>query len=120
MQHPDRYDGRSKPSTWLCAIGKNLYFSELRRQRRQVPIPEEAALPEDTAPFEERFADRETARVMLRKARELDAPYREVFFQRLAGLSFKEIGDAQNRTETWARVTFFRAKTTLLSELEEP
>ena len=25
MENIRRYDGKSKPSTWLCTIGKNLY-----------------------------------------------------------------------------------------------
>ena len=105
------------PSTWLCAIAKNLYFSELRRQKRRVPFPE--AAPQDTVPFEEQLVDRETARSLLRVAKELREPYRQVFFLRFSGLPFREIGDAAGKTESWARVTFFRAKAMILSELEE-
>lgn len=32
LQKPPHDQGACKPSTWLCAIAKNLYFSELRRQ----------------------------------------------------------------------------------------
>lgn len=34
-------------------------------------------------------------------------------------MSFREIGFALNRTENWARVTFFRAKDKLILKLEE-
>ena len=100
LQKPPHDQGACKPSTWLCAIAKNLYFSELRRQKRRVPFPE--AAPQDTIPFEEQLVDRETARSL-----------------RLSGLPFREIGDAAGKTESWARVTFFRAKAMILSELEE-
>ena len=63
--------------------------------------------------------DRETARSLLRVAKELREPYRQVFFLRFSGLPFREIGDAAGKTESWGRVTFFRAKAMILSELEE-
>lgn len=55
LQKPPHDQGACKPSTWLCAIAKNLYFSELRRQKRRVPFPD--AAPQDTVPFEERLVD---------------------------------------------------------------
>lgn len=41
----------------------------------------------------------------------LDIITREVIYLRITGeLSFKEIGTILNKTETWARVTFYRGK----------
>ena len=41
----------------------------------------------------------------------LEEPYKEVFWMRTFGeLSFKEIGEIHGKTESWARVTFYRAK----------
>lgn len=41
----------------------------------------------------------------------LDEQTKEVIYLRLTGeLSFKEIGDVLNKTENWARVTFYRGK----------
>ncbi len=41
----------------------------------------------------------------------LNQPYQEVFWMRTFGeLSFKEIGDIFEKTESWARVTYHRAK----------
>ena len=37
---------------------------------------------------------------------------------RLEGLSHREIGAALGRSETWARVTFFRAKGQILERME--
>ena len=34
----DSYDGRVKPSTWLCTIGKNLYLNEQKRFRKHIPL----------------------------------------------------------------------------------
>ena len=41
----------------------------------------------------------------------LDEKTREVIYLRITGeLSFKEIGDILNKSENWARVTFYRGK----------
>jgi len=33
-----------------------------------------------------------------------------VYLRAFGGLSFREIGDVLGKTETWARVTFYRGK----------
>ena len=33
-----------------------------------------------------------------------------VYLRAFGGLSFREIGDVMGKTETWARVTFYRGK----------
>ena len=44
----------------------------------------------------------------------LDEKTREVMYLRITGeLSFKEIGIILNKTENWARVTFYRGKSKL-------
>ena len=49
----------------------------------------------------------------------LESNSKEVVHLRITGeLSFKEIGDILGKTETWARVTFYRAKKKL-EEVDE-
>ena len=49
----------------------------------------------------------------------LKEPYREVFMLRVFGdLSFKEIADVCDKSESWAKVTFYRAKNKLIEDLE--
>ena len=48
---------------------------------------------------------------LLRRVHQLPEPGREVVYLRsFGGLSFREIGDVLGKTETWARVTFYRCK----------
>ena len=48
---------------------------------------------------------------LYKKIQKLDKQTREVIYLRITGeLSFKEIGDILNKTENWARVTFYRGK----------
>lgn len=110
------YDGSVKPSTWLCAIGKNLYLNERKRFKRHVPLDDVVVVQEDT--MEEKLIDKDTANRIQALARALEEPKNQVFAMRLNGLSFREIGEALGKTENWARVTFFRAKNEILDRLE--
>ena len=50
----------------------------------------------------------------------LKEPYREVFMLRVFGeLSFKEIADVCGKSESWAKVTFYRSKNKLIEEMEK-
>ena len=50
----------------------------------------------------------------------LEEPYKEVFSLRVfSELSFKQIADIFGKTESWARVTFHRAKLKISEKLEE-
>lgn len=116
IQSIRRYDGTCKPSTWLCTIGRNLYFNECKRKKRHVPF--EATHPV-AVDLEEDYIQKELAQRTLKNAAVLESPYREVFFLRFEGLSFREIGTAMEKTENWARVTYFRAKTKIRVETED-
>ena len=106
----DRFDGSCKVSVWLCQIAKHLWYQHLRRRRREAPLPEE--VPETPAPSAEAdVLERQGQVELLKRVHGLPEPGREVVYLRVfGGLSFREIGDVLGRTETWARVTFYRSK----------
>ena len=105
-----RFDGGCKVTVWLCQIAKHLWYQHLRKHRREVPMPEDP--PELPAPSAEEGAlEREGKLELLRLIHDLPEEPREVVYLRVfGGLSFREIGDICGRTETWARVTFYRTK----------
>ena len=111
----DRFDGKCKVSVWLCQIAKHLWYQQLRKQKREVPLSEEGIdVPLPSA--EEETLDRAGRLELLRQVHSLPEPYREVVYLRAFGdLSFREIGDVLGKTETWARVTFYRGKEKLRS-----
>ena len=37
IQSIHRYDGKYKPSTWLCTIGRNLFLNELKQKNAMFP-----------------------------------------------------------------------------------
>jgi len=110
-----RYDGTCKPSTWLCAIGKHLFYNECKRKKRSQRFSE--ATPPPAADPQQLYIEKEEIHRLLHSAAGLDAPYREVLFLRLEGLSFREIGSVMEKSENWARVTYFRAKAKIREEM---
>lgn len=106
----DRFDGSCKLSVWLCQIAKHLWYQHLRKQKREAPLPDEPPeLPIPSA--EEGLLEQEGRLELLKQIHALPEQQREVVYLRAFGnLSFREIGDVLGKTETWARVTFYRGK----------
>ena len=106
----DRFDGSCKLSVWLCQIAKHLWYQHLRKTKREAPVPEQP--PEVPAPSaEEGLLAQENRLELLKQIHALPEVQREVVYLRAFGnLSFREIGDVLGKTETWARVTFYRGK----------
>ncbi|MDV5055833.1 RNA polymerase sigma factor [Faecalibacterium duncaniae] len=84
-----------------------------RRQKRELPplddtltdVPSPAPLPG------EELEQLEGALSLYQKLHALPEPYREVFWLRVYGeLTFAEIAALHHKTESWARVTFYRAR----------
>ena len=107
----DRFKGDCKVSVWLCQIAKHLWYQHLRKRKPEEPLLEDS-LPGPSA--EEDTLARQGHLDLLRQIHALPPNTREVVYLRaFGGLSFREIGDVLGRTETWARVTFYRGKEAL-------
>ena len=104
------FRGESETLTWLCAISKNLFYDEMRRQSRQSKEADTEIADTDGDPAAAVANADASFRIHL-VLHELDEPYKEVFELRCFGeLSFKQIGTIFKKTESWARVTYHRAK----------
>lgn len=113
------FRGECRLDVWLCKIARNTCLSMLKKRNRQAELPPADDLPaiEDMAG---KLEDRETALLVHKLLHELPEPYREVFWLRVFGeLEFREIGALFQKSESWARVTFHRAKLKLQKRLEE-
>ncbi len=113
------FRGESDSYTWLCAIAKNLFIDEKRRNSRfeQVELDKQ----QDTGKsFEKSLMDSDISIRVHRVLHEMEEPYKEVFQLRIFGeLSFKEIGSIFGKTETWARVTYHRARIMIKERMEK-
>ena len=111
LLHIHRFKGECRLSVWLCQIAKHLWYQHLRKRKPEEPLPEDG-LPGPSA--EEDVLTRQGHLDLLRQIHALPPSTREVVYLRaFGGLSFREIGDVLGRTETWARVTFYRGKEAL-------
>ena len=112
------FRGESDEVTWLCAIAKNFFLDEKKRQGRTEPIPEEET--DRGKSVEQTAEDRDTSFRIHMALHALEEPYREVFELRVFGeLSFREIGMIFGKTENWARVTYHRSKIKLQERMDE-
>ena len=110
----DSYKGECKISVWLCQIAKNLWYDQCRKNKRIVNVTEELFDIETTNMAEEQVIANDEKVFLYKKMQKLDEKTREVMYLRITGeLSFKEIGVILNKTENWARVTFYRGKNKL-------
>jgi len=113
----DSFNGNCKLSTWLCKIARNTFYSYTKKHNRQVDYPLDAILSDEN--IEEQFADKEIAYAIHKVLHKLNEPYKEVFWLRIFGeLSFAQIGALFEKTESWARVTYYRAKIMIKEELQ--
>lgn len=112
------FRGDCKPEVWLCQIAKNTYFTALKKQKRTVPLNERAherGTPPNT-PAD--ISAVENTLTLYGVLHTLPDPYKEVFWMRALGnLSFFEIGAVFGKSESWARVTYHRARLMLKEKM---
>ena len=121
LEKIDSFQGRSDPATWLCSIAKNEYFNRRRRRCRELPLEPDAPLPSGgDGSVEERLQNKEQTMLLYRHLHTLPEPYREVFMLRVfSELKYGQIASLFGKTESWARVTYYRAKQDLQRRMKE-
>ena len=112
----DSFDGKCKVSVWLCQIAKNTYISMCRKNMHLDPDADTATRVSEID-IEASFCSRDAAFAIHKILHTLDEPYKEVFSLRTFGeLSFRQIGELFGKTESWARVTYHRARLKIKEE----
>ncbi|MGE7921308.1 RNA polymerase sigma factor [Viridibacillus sp. NPDC093762] len=120
-----RYNGKCKMSVWLCQIAKHTFYNYLKKEKRDdyssveymmqigLDIRSTVDLPDVEV------ARRDTLISIHKEIHLLNEPYREIFLLRIfMDLSFKEIGEIFDKSENWARVTYYRAKLKLAERID--
>ena len=102
---------------WLCQIAKNTYFAWYNEQKKTESL-ENASFQDLTESIEDSFEQKELSQKALISLHELEEPYKEVFMLSVFGrLSLKDISNIFKKSESWARVTFYRAKQKLSEKM---
>lgn len=113
----------SNAKAWLCQIAKNLFYDYSRRKKpEQDPdgtVIENVVL-ELYPSVEESLVKWELNFRIHKILHTLDEPYKEVFSLRVFGeLSFADIGSIFDKSDGWARITYFRARNKIREEFEK-
>ena len=120
MKSIGSFKGSCDVRVWLCQIAKNTYLTYCKRNGRFAGEEADSAIPDDTPSVEERLIDKSETMAVHKILHKLEEPYKEVFSLRIfSELSFAQIAEVFGKTESWARVTFHRAKLKIINELEE-
>lgn len=115
LKNIDSFRGQCRLYVWLCQIAKNTYLTQLQKQSRASP---EVEVPSGES-LEDRLLTRESAFEIHKVLHRLPEPYKEVFSLRVFGeLPFSQIGELFGKTESWARVTYHRARMKIKEELQ--
>lgn len=115
------FKGECKVSVWLCQIAKYSWYKHLRKTKsHNCDSYDEVSF--EIVGYHNLEADllkSENKMELFKKIHLLDSQSKEIIFLRISGeLSFREISDIFNKSENWARVSFYRAKQKLL-EVQE-
>lgn len=113
-----KHSGKSSELTWLCSIAKNLYYDEIRRKQKLTGMDDVNNAP-SSDDLERSVSDSDAAFRIHLVLHELEEPYKEVFQLRVFGeLSFAQIASIFRKTESWARVTYHRARLRIKERME--
>lgn len=107
-----------KVMVWLCQIAKNTYFAWYNQQKKLQPL-EETEISDTLPDLADIFTQRELSSAAYACLHKMDEPYKEVFMLCVfGGLSLKEISSLFGKSESWARVTFYRAKQKMMEGMK--
>ena len=113
-----RLRGPEKACAWLLQIAKNSFYTWYNSRHKTAELDEE--LEADIPDLAEALIQKDLSREAFARLHELEEPYKEVFLLSVfANLSLTEISALFGKSESWARVTFYRAKKKLLRKLRE-
>ena len=118
--HINQFEGRCSIDTWLCQIAKNLYFKEMKRRKRfdgkEIDLNHSDTGENLFLLLEDKQKTIEIHRIL----RTLSSTYKEVFTLHIfAELTFKEIAEIYDKSESWAKMSFYRAKAELIKKMED-
>lgn len=120
----NKFKGDCSVKTWLFKIAQNKWKNYLKHSKNKQIY----SLDEDTEEiekdllepsFENDLYEKEKIMTLYKSIHKLDEKTKEVIYLKLkSDFTFKEIGEILNKSEEWARVTFYRGKQKLKEDIE--
>ena len=118
LKNIDNFKGNSHIKVWLCQIAKNTYFTKYNQKNKENQYNYNDENLSNS--IEKLLIDKESVISVHKALHSLEEPYKEVFTLRVFGeLTFKQIGDIFNKTESWSRVVYHRSRIKLKNIIKE-
>jgi len=113
------FRGDSSLYGWLCQIAKNIYYTECNKNKR-IATETLESIADSSRDVTIGILQRENALLLHKILHGLPDPYKEVFTLKIFGeLKFREIASLFGKSESWAKITYYRAKERIINEMEE-
>ena len=118
LKNADKFKGQCRTETWLCTIARNEFISHKRKKKTE-NIDDYSFLVSDESASQS-VEDKEQIKQILQSAIQLPTPYKEVFYMKAMGeLPFSVIAEVYGKTESWARVTYHRARQKIIERMSD-
>lgn len=116
LKNADKFKNQCRMETWLCTIARNEFLS-LKRKKKTENIDDCGFLISDLS-VSDNIEDKENIKNILEASTQLPTPYKEVFYMKALGeLPFSVIAEVYGKTESWARVTYHRARQKIIERM---
>lgn len=109
----NQFRSECKIEVWLCQIAKHLWYKELKRRKKFVMVSMDAEIGEiqSDSNVEEDFIENQQRAGIYEEIEKLGSPIKELVYLKLTSeLTFKDAAEILGKSESWARVTFYRWK----------
>lgn len=116
----ERFRGECEIKTWLCQIGKNMYYSYVREEVKKRNLAAKMNKEEVTKDFTERMEKKEVIYLIHKILDDFDERTKNIVLYRLyADLKYSEIAALLKIKEATAKVIYSRAKVKIQEQLKE-
>lgn len=114
-----KFRGECNIKTWICGIGRNVFYKQLRSEKKRRILEESFGEDRRTDPAAS-METVEKCRIVRKIISEMSEPAKTVVEYRLFGeMSYSEIARIMKIREGTAKVIFSRAKVKIVNEMKE-
>jgi len=120
VKNIDKFQEKSKLTTWLCAIAKNIYYKKVKKEIKNISLEEISEKFTSENLIEDIICQKENKLELIKNIQKLDIETQKVMYLRIyAELSYEEIAEVLGKTASWSRIMFFRGKEKIKENLKK-